>query len=122
MYLYTLYLLLLIKLTYFLLLSGAYDEAKEVGRHAVLKYRAELIADYETIEKPLGNKKGNPRYIYFVGKSDYIEKWLRKSEKARENHKNFLAEIDDIAIHGIMMVIMTMKIVTTMKEVTFILL
>ncbi|CAG8597864.1 11017_t:CDS:2 [Funneliformis caledonium] len=75
--------------------DGAYEEAKEVGRHAVLKYRAELIADYETIDKPLGNRKGNPRYIYFIGKSDYIEEWLEKAEKARESHKNFLAEIDN---------------------------
>jgi len=54
-----------------------------------------MIADYETIDKPFGNEKGNPRYIYFTGKSDYIEQWLKKSEKARESHKNFLAEIDN---------------------------
>ncbi|CAG8626949.1 10292_t:CDS:2 [Funneliformis mosseae] len=77
------------------IMTGAYEEAKEDGRHAVLKYRAELIADYETVDKPLGNRKGNPRYIYFIGKSDYIEEWLEKAEKARESHKNFLAEIDN---------------------------
>jgi hypothetical protein len=75
--------------------SGAYDDAKEVSRHATLKYRAEMIADYETIEKPFGNEKGNPRYIYFTGKSDYIVNWMKKSEKARENYKDFLAEIDN---------------------------
>jgi len=76
------------------LFSGAHDDAKKVSRHAVLRYRAELIADYETIDKPFGNKKGNPRYIYFIGESDYIEEWLANSERARENHKNFLAESD----------------------------
>ncbi|CAG8700342.1 16344_t:CDS:2, partial [Rhizophagus irregularis] len=35
---------------------------------------------------------GNPRYIYYIGKSDYIEEWLRKSEKARKNHENFLSK------------------------------
>ncbi|CAI2165825.1 1963_t:CDS:2, partial [Funneliformis geosporum] len=82
------------------IMTGAYEEAKEDGRHAVLKYRAELIADYETIDKPLGNRKGNPRYIYFIGKSDYIEEWLEKAEKARESRKNFLAEIDNKLSYG----------------------
>jgi hypothetical protein len=54
-----------------------------------------LIEDYETIEKPLGSKRGNPRYIYYIGKSDYIEEWSRKSEKARKNHENFLSKVDD---------------------------
>ncbi|CAG8710957.1 22959_t:CDS:2, partial [Rhizophagus irregularis] len=58
------------------IMTGAYDDAKEIGRHAVLEYRAELIEDYETIEKPLGSKRGNPRYIYYIGKSDYIEECL----------------------------------------------
>ncbi|RGB22453.1 hypothetical protein C1646_822539 [Rhizophagus diaphanus] len=77
------------------IMTGAYEDAKEIGRHAVLEYRAELIEDYETVEKPLGSKRGNPRYIYYIGKSDYIEEWLRKSEKARKNHENFLSKVDD---------------------------
>src|SRR5205823_2726363 len=81
---------------------GVYDDAKKIGRHAVLKYRAELIQDYETIEKPLGSKRGNPRYIYYIGKPDYIEEWLKKSEKTRKSHEktrkrheNFLSKLDD---------------------------
>src|SRR5688572_21124301 len=66
-----------------------------ISRHAVLKFRAELIEDYETIEKPFGNKKGNPRYIYYIGSSDYVEEWLKKSEEVRQIHKRFLAEVDD---------------------------
>ncbi|RIA85669.1 hypothetical protein C1645_830442 [Glomus cerebriforme] len=77
------------------IMGGAYDDAKEIGKHAVLQYRAELIEDYETVEKPLGSKKGNPRYIYYVGKSDYIELWLKESEKARKNHEKFLASVDN---------------------------
>ena len=65
--------------------SSAFDDAKEVSRHAVLKFRAEMIADYETIEKLFGSKEENPRYIYFTARSDYIERWLKKSEKVRES-------------------------------------
>ncbi|CAG8746102.1 19470_t:CDS:2, partial [Rhizophagus irregularis] len=75
------------------IMTGAYENAQEIGRHAVLEYRAELIEDYETVEKPLGSKRGNPRYIYYIGKSDYIEEWLRKSEKARKNKENFLSKL-----------------------------
>ncbi|PKC08483.1 hypothetical protein RhiirA5_477038 [Rhizophagus irregularis] len=76
------------------MMTGAYDDAKAVGKYAVLKYRAELIADYETIDTPFGREKENPRYIYFFGNSDYIQEWLENSEKARNSHNNFLAEID----------------------------
>ena len=51
-----------------------------------------MIEDYETVEKPLGNRKGNPRYIYFIGKSNYMEEWLKKSGKDREEHENYLGE------------------------------
>ncbi|GES91142.1 hypothetical protein GLOIN_2v1471210 [Rhizophagus clarus] len=76
------------------IMTSAFDDAKEVSRHAVLKFRAEMIADYETIEK-LFDKEENPRYIYFSARSDYIERWLKKSEKAREDHKNFSIEGDN---------------------------
>lgn len=54
-----------------------------------------MIANYETIEKLSGNEEENPRYIYFTARSDYIERWLKKSKKAREKHKKLLAEVDD---------------------------
>lgn len=54
-----------------------------------------MIADYETIEKLSGDEDGNPRYIYFTANSNYIERWLKKSKKAREKLKNLLAEVDD---------------------------
>ncbi|CAJ0841410.1 19130_t:CDS:2, partial [Entrophospora sp. SA101] len=31
-------------------------------------------------EKPFGNTRGNPRFIYYVGRVDYLEKWLLKAE------------------------------------------
>ncbi|CAI2173467.1 14311_t:CDS:2 [Funneliformis geosporum] len=76
------------------IMAGAYDQAKEISKHAVLKYRAELIADYETFDKPLGNRKGDPRYIFYIGKTAYIEKWIERSEQYRESYRNFLEEID----------------------------
>ena len=73
-----------------------------------------MISDYETIEKPFGNEKGNPRYIYFIGKSNYIEKWVEKSEKSREKITRILSSLKLITeIHGIIemkMAIITMKI------------
>ncbi|PKK61042.1 hypothetical protein RhiirC2_817389 [Rhizophagus irregularis] len=77
------------------IMTSAFDDAKEISRHAVLKFRAEMIADYETIEKLSGDEDGNPRYIYFTANSNYIERWLKKSKKAREKLKNLLAEVDD---------------------------
>ncbi|CAI2171670.1 19816_t:CDS:10 [Funneliformis geosporum] len=60
-------------------MSGVFDEAKSDGRLAVLKYRAELIADYETLEKPFGDSKGNPRHIFYISNTNKISKWLRNS-------------------------------------------
>ncbi|CAG8754974.1 8675_t:CDS:2, partial [Rhizophagus irregularis] len=54
---------------------SAFDDANEVSRHAALKYRAEMIAEYETIDKPSGSQELNPRYIYFTSKTDYIKNW-----------------------------------------------
>ena len=51
-----------------------------------------MIEDYETIEKPFGNERGNPRYIYFIGNTDYIEDWLKKTEEARQSRNSFLTE------------------------------
>ncbi|CAG8657730.1 8710_t:CDS:2, partial [Funneliformis caledonium] len=55
---------------------------------------AELIADYESLEKPTGNRRGNPRYIYYVGTPEYQAQWLDKAEKYRKSHKtlSFLDE------------------------------
>ncbi|POG65210.1 hypothetical protein GLOIN_2v1782009 [Rhizophagus irregularis DAOM 181602=DAOM 197198] len=78
---------------------SAFDDANEVSRHAALKYRAEMIAEYETIDKPSGSQELNPRYIYFTSKTDYIKNWLKKSEKARKSHRNYLAEIENDLWH-----------------------
>jgi hypothetical protein len=51
-----------------LFISSAFNDAKEISRHAALKYKAEIITEYETIDKPFGNQNGNPRYVYFTCK------------------------------------------------------
>ncbi|CAI2190107.1 18742_t:CDS:2, partial [Funneliformis geosporum] len=73
-------------------MTGVFDETKSNVKQAVLKFRADVIADYEMIDKPFGNDKGNPRYIYYVGRSEVQEEWLAKSERQRQAHKSLLAE------------------------------
>ncbi|CAG8455263.1 11419_t:CDS:2 [Acaulospora morrowiae] len=56
-------------------MNGAFDKAKEDGYNAVHVFRADLISDYETMERPLGRKKDS-RYIYFIPNPDFIDSWL----------------------------------------------
>ena len=70
-----------------------FDETKSNVKQVVLKFRADLIADYEAIERLFGNKK-NPRYIYYIGSSEDQEKWLVKAEKYRKAYRSSL--IDDV--------------------------
>jgi hypothetical protein len=60
---------------------GVFDDAKSEGRLAVLKYRSDLIAEYEILEKPFGDTKGNPRHIFYLGNINKLSKWLRKCEE-----------------------------------------
>ncbi|CAG8727958.1 6858_t:CDS:1, partial [Funneliformis caledonium] len=53
---------------------------------------ADLIANYETMEKPMGSYKRNPKYIYYVGSSEYQEAWLDKANNYRKTHINLLFE------------------------------
>ncbi|RHZ60909.1 hypothetical protein Glove_350g151 [Diversispora epigaea] len=71
-------------------MNGAFETANEEGRAAVQKYRAELIAEYETLEKPFGSRKGNPRYIYFIPNPDLIDTWLEETKKDNEKQKSRL--------------------------------
>ncbi|GBB98519.1 hypothetical protein RclHR1_03250013 [Rhizophagus clarus] len=72
-------------------MTGVFDETKSNVKQAVLKFRADLIAEYEAIEKPFGNTRGNQRYIYYVGSLESQEEWLAKAEKYRKKtHKSIL--------------------------------
>ena len=65
----------------FPLYRGVFDDARHEGRHAVLRYRADLISDYETLEKPFGDRKGNPRHIFYIGDTNKFAEWLSKCEQ-----------------------------------------
>ncbi|CAG8723927.1 12827_t:CDS:2, partial [Funneliformis mosseae] len=75
-------------------MTGVYENARNNVKLAVLGYRANFIADYELLEKPTGNYKRNPRYIYYVGTPEYQKQWLDKAEKYRKIHKSL--SFDDI--------------------------
>ncbi|CAG8483281.1 8759_t:CDS:10 [Diversispora eburnea] len=62
-------------------MNGAFESSNIAGRAAVHKYRAELIAEYDILEKPFGNRKGNPRYIYYIPNPDLIDDWLEGTKK-----------------------------------------
>ncbi|CAG8496716.1 11047_t:CDS:2 [Acaulospora colombiana] len=63
-------------------MNGAFDSAYEHGRNAVQNFRADLISEYETLEKPFRHKFRNPRYIYYIPNPSVINSWL--SEIAKE--------------------------------------
>ncbi|CAG8482811.1 1274_t:CDS:2 [Acaulospora colombiana] len=71
-------------------MAGVFDDANSSGKDAVLQYRAELISDYETLEKPFGMDRGNPRWIYYVGRTDETADWLKKAEEYRSEHRTLL--------------------------------
>ncbi|KAF0448101.1 transient receptor potential cation channel subfamily a member 1-like isoform x1 [Gigaspora margarita] len=75
-------------------MTGAFDDAQSSGEDAVLRYRADLIAEYETLEKPFGPTRKDPRYIYYVGNADDLSRWLSKAEEYRLTHRSLLN--DDI--------------------------
>ncbi|CAI2174956.1 10646_t:CDS:2, partial [Funneliformis geosporum] len=77
-------------------MTGVYENAKNNVKLAVIGYRADLIADYETLEKPFGSYRGNRRYIYYVGSSKYQEEWMAKAEEYRSTHKSILSELSNL--------------------------
>ncbi|CAJ0835588.1 2727_t:CDS:2 [Entrophospora sp. SA101] len=64
---------------------GIFEEASRSVKQKTLKIQADLLADHEILEKPYGNSKGNPRFIYYVGKVNELENWLMKTQKFHNN-------------------------------------
>nr|CAG8448820.1 3919_t:CDS:10 [Entrophospora candida] len=58
-------------------MTGVFEDANNNVKQKTLKIRADLLSDYETIEKPFGNTRGNPRFVYYVGRADDLEEWNR---------------------------------------------
>ncbi|GES86409.1 hypothetical protein GLOIN_2v865196 [Rhizophagus clarus] len=77
-------------------LTSAYDEGRKNGRVELLRYRAELISDYETLDViHFSPPPSEPDYIYILDNSensnDEWEKLVKKHEKKNlsdylENH------------------------------------
>ncbi|CAG8668869.1 8470_t:CDS:2, partial [Dentiscutata erythropus] len=70
-------------------------KADMTGKYAARKYRAEMICDYETLEKPLDSKRGNPRYIYYIANSDFIDKWLNENKAYQQKSWSAHTDSDD---------------------------
>ncbi|CAG8456723.1 7998_t:CDS:2 [Diversispora eburnea] len=65
-----------------------YEITNEESRTAAHKYRAELVVEYEALEKPFDSKRGNPRYIYYIPDPDVIDIWLKETEKIEKQKKS----------------------------------
>ncbi|RHZ60330.1 hypothetical protein Glove_355g38 [Diversispora epigaea] len=80
-------------------MNGAFDKANKESRIAVHRYRAQLVAEYEALEKPF-NRKSNPRYIYYIPNPNVIDTWLKETKKDEKQKLHLmgenLAEIKDL--------------------------
>ncbi|CAG8456684.1 7996_t:CDS:2 [Diversispora eburnea] len=65
-------------------MNGTFDKANKAGHTVAHRYRAELIAEYEVLEKTFHSKKGNPRYIYYIPDPDMIDTWLTETKKVEK--------------------------------------
>ncbi|PKY53511.1 hypothetical protein RhiirA4_471776 [Rhizophagus irregularis] len=58
-------------------MGGAYEKAEIKGRKILLRYKANLIADYEALYHfHYWASEPEPKYIYYVGQSKILEEWL----------------------------------------------
>src|SRR4051812_46946224 len=69
----------------YLYFSGVYEEAATKGRQALLRYRANKIADYEALHHThLWPHEPDPKYIYYIGQSKNFEEWYKNIKKHHE--------------------------------------
>ncbi|CAG8659515.1 11209_t:CDS:2 [Gigaspora margarita] len=78
------------------LMTNAFEEAQSSGEDAVLRHRADLIAEYEILEKPFGFTRKDRRYIYYIGKIDYQNDWMDKATTYRSTHNNTLLGDEEV--------------------------
>ncbi|GBC09935.1 hypothetical protein RclHR1_09210004 [Rhizophagus clarus] len=72
-------------------MSGVYERAENKGRQALLRFRANQIADYEALEKfHFRPPEPEPKYIYYIGQSKNFQEWyqMRKNDQD-EIYKDF---------------------------------
>ncbi|RHZ79951.1 hypothetical protein Glove_139g241 [Diversispora epigaea] len=73
-------------------LVGTFDKANKAGHTVAHRHRAELIAEYEALEKAFASKRGNPRYIYYIPDPDVIDTWLDETKKDEEQKLRIMGE------------------------------
>ncbi|RHZ79741.1 hypothetical protein Glove_141g44 [Diversispora epigaea] len=74
-------------------MNAAFDKANKAGHAVAYKHHAELIAEYEALEKPFSSKRDNHRYIYYIPDPDMIDTWLKETKKD-EKQKLLLTGVD----------------------------
>ncbi|RGB30076.1 hypothetical protein C1646_765830 [Rhizophagus diaphanus] len=80
----SLFLVIIMQNILIALMSDVVDEAKEIGKRAFLKLRAELIAEVEVFfltKRQLRDKVLFPRHIYFIINCDEANRWLEKCRR-----------------------------------------
>ncbi|PKB99971.1 hypothetical protein RhiirA5_382784 [Rhizophagus irregularis] len=83
-------------------MNGIYTTAETKGRQALLRQRANHIADYEALYHiHLWNIEPEPKHIYYFGQSKTLEEWYatRKDEQERDYDKySILVYEEDIKV------------------------
>ncbi|GBC00054.1 hypothetical protein RclHR1_03720015 [Rhizophagus clarus] len=82
----SLFLVIIMQNILIALMSDVVDEAKEIGKRAFLKLRAELIAEVEVFfltKNQLRDKVWFPRHIYFIINCDEANRWLEKCRRRK---------------------------------------
>ncbi|GBC02299.1 hypothetical protein RclHR1_04550006 [Rhizophagus clarus] len=66
-------------------MNGAFEKAKNDGNHGLLKYRKELIDDFERLNISFNNPKlYETPYICYLHEPELMKKWKQKSQELRE--------------------------------------
>ncbi|PKC06818.1 hypothetical protein RhiirA5_501093 [Rhizophagus irregularis] len=72
-------------------MGGVYERAETKGRQALLRFRANQIADYEALEHfHFWPNEPEPKFIHYIGQSKNFQEWfqLRKDDQG-EIYKDF---------------------------------
>ncbi|RHZ44909.1 hypothetical protein Glove_707g4 [Diversispora epigaea] len=75
-------------------MNGAFDKSYKADHTEAYRYRIDLIAEYESLEKFSDNERDNPRYIYYIPNPNVIGTWLDEKQKFHPMDKN-LDELTD---------------------------
>ncbi|CAG8703340.1 6865_t:CDS:2 [Funneliformis caledonium] len=68
-------------------MGGVYSNAYEKGRVTLLRFRADIISDYEALDKIyFYPPPPEPEYIYYVGKSESHESWDENVKKCENKN------------------------------------